>query len=113
MQTGVVLTSTICVMRDKVFDALAERDRRELLVELLDTESHDVSTVSGVPWEIEESDEEMIRKCHVHLPKLADYGFIEWNREEDVVTRGPRFDELQPLLEHVIDQRDELLVESS
>ncbi|WP_243645299.1 hypothetical protein [Natrarchaeobius chitinivorans] len=36
---------------------------------------------------------------HVHLPKLADYGFIEWSHGTDRVERGPRFDEIEPTLE--------------
>lgn len=48
------------------------------------------------PWD---SPEDSIRKQHVHLPKLANYGFVEWNEDEDVVTRGPRFDEVSPFLE--------------
>ncbi len=36
---------------------------------------------------------------HVHLPKLEDYGYIEWNKETDQIIKGPQFDEIRPLLE--------------
>ncbi|WP_436927670.1 hypothetical protein [Halosimplex amylolyticum] len=45
---------------------------------------------------------------HVHLPKLADYRFIEWNQGTHEVTKGPKFDEIRPLLELLDDREDEL-----
>lgn len=36
---------------------------------------------------------------HVHLPKLATHGFVEWHRDAGEVTRGPAFEGLVPLLE--------------
>lgn len=35
---------------------------------------------------------------HVHLPKLADAGYIEWDRDAHTVVKGPRFDEIRPLM---------------
>ncbi|WP_177209108.1 hypothetical protein [Natronobacterium haloterrestre] len=48
----------------------------------------------------------MIEKRHVHLPKLVDYGYIEWDREAAVITKGPEFDEIRPLLEF-LNERDD------
>lgn len=50
------------------------------------------------PLEIDDVDKESIRLYHNHLPKLVDYGFIEWNRDENKVQKGPKFDEIRPLL---------------
>lgn len=36
---------------------------------------------------------------HVHLPKLTDYGYIDWEKAGDSVRRGPRFDEISPVVE--------------
>ncbi|WP_254543649.1 DUF7344 domain-containing protein [Halomarina pelagica] len=33
---------------------------------------------------------------HNHLPKLADVGLIEWDREAQTVSRGPNFEEVEP-----------------
>lgn len=115
------------VDEEAVFDALADGHRRQLLVELVTDSPIFVSEPSGSSREISEANEELLQKYlskstdipevnkeilslhHVHLPKLADYGFVEWHRDSNLVTRGPRFDELRPLLELIIDHRDEEL----
>ena len=45
---------------------------------------------------------------HTHLPKLEDEGFIGWDREENMVRKGPRFEEIQPLLELMHNHADKL-----
>ncbi len=45
---------------------------------------------------------------HVHLPKLEEYGFIEWDRDSHEVRKGPKFNEIQPLLELLVSHSDEL-----
>lgn len=109
---------------DDAFDALANEYRRRVLVELLDADRKRVSALTGVSREIAAADgdllrkhlsgartvpgadEDLLRAHHVHLPKLDDYGFVEWYRAERVVTTGPRFDEIRPLLEFVADRRE-------
>lgn len=44
---------------------------------------------------------------HNHLPKLDDAGLIEWDREEGVVEKGPRFDEVHPLLDFASENIDD------
>lgn len=113
-------------MVDTIFEALANEYRRRLLIDLLDRASRRVSRPAGASWEITEAnedllrshlsssraiddaDEDLIRLRHVHLPKLDDYGFVEWDRSAHVVARGPRFDELRPLLELLDGRRDDL-----
>jgi hypothetical protein len=45
---------------------------------------------------------------HRDLPQLADAGYIEWNREDDVVRRGLRFAEIAPLIKLMDKHADEL-----
>lgn len=92
-------------MKDDLFDALADSQRRRILAELLDHNPRDASVVSAGKTE-EKRERERITKHHVHLPKLDDYGFIEWDRSEEVVTRGPRFDEIKVILESIDDLED-------
>lgn len=45
---------------------------------------------------------------HVRLPKLTDYGLVEWTRRSDEVVRGRNSDEVRPLPESLVDNEDEL-----
>jgi len=36
---------------------------------------------------------------HRHLPKLVDYGLIEWHTDTQEIVTGPQFEEIRPLLE--------------
>lgn len=89
---------------DKQLDAVAHADRRRLLTTLLDGQSQ-VTT----PITVEELQnktalfDETVALHHQHLPKLADLGVIQWDRQHNHVTRGPEFDELRPLLEMLRD----------
>ena len=109
---------------DAVFDALAASHRRQLLVRLLSSSQY-VPKPSGISREIAAADENLLREHlsssrtiaevdeyavrmhHIHLPKLAEYGFITWDRDNDLVVEGPRFDEIRPHLRLVGEQRDE------
>ena len=108
---------------DDVFDALADGQRRRLLVDLLDSDLQRISDLSDTSRELIEANEtlldqvvsgqleipgadtERIQKHHVHLPKLAEYGFIEWNPEDCLVAKGPRFEEVKPVLKWMENQR--------
>lgn len=86
-------------MNDDIFEALADGQRRRLLLDLLDHNPQEIAERSSVPKETTERDAELITTHHVHLPKLAEYEYIEWDRGADVVTKGRQFDEIRPLLE--------------
>lgn len=94
---------------DPIFDALAASERRQLLITLLEHDSQETSVLLGVPWRISQSDDELVRHRHVHLPKLEEYGFIEWNRAEQRVTKGDRFDEIEPVVELLCEHRTPVL----
>jgi hypothetical protein len=79
---------------DAMMDALGDEARRSILLTLLDTTPRGTVDVSGGPA----SSDEAIQRRHVHLPKLAQYGYIEWDRDSDAVSRGPQFAAIEPLL---------------
>ncbi|TYL35963.1 transcriptional regulator [Natronococcus pandeyae] len=56
----------------------------------------------------ERPEDVLARLHHTHLPKLDDAGVIEWNPDSKTISRGPRFDEIAPLVELMIAHRDEL-----
>ena len=115
---------TLTMRNDEAFEPLADGQRRELLIEVLESGRYDVPELSDASQEIAEAnrgflreylstaressagDKELIRMHLVHIPTLADDRFIEWNRDDHVVTKGPRFDELVPVLELIDELRD-------
>lgn len=90
---------------DEMMDALAAERRRKLLLSVLEQQPGDdpLAAVADAG-----SDADRLTMQHAHLPKLAAYGFIEWDRETDEVTAGPKFDDIEPLLELLADHEDEL-----
>jgi hypothetical protein len=97
---------------DDVMDALADVQRRKLLVALLEHNPQDDSpTVLADSESDETAVASLVSMNHVHLPKLAEYGFIEWDRQSHKVEKGPNFDEIRPLLELLDDHVDELPAE--
>lgn len=94
---------------DDMVDALADVQRRKLLVALLE---HNPQNDSPVVIADSESEADalgrLITMNHVHLPKLTEYDFIEWDRETHEVAKGVNFDEIRPLLELLDDHEDEM-----
>jgi len=103
-----------------LFDLLAAAPRRRILFLLLEQESvrvpDDIRTrsatqsrqvaQSGGGTELAATDPTRegssaleVALAHKHLPRLATDGVVEWDRQEDLVTRGPSFDEVEPALE--------------
>lgn len=99
----------LTLMRDERFDALANEHRRALLVALLEENPQEVTehaSASRADGESIPNQQVRIEMQHLHLPKLEDYGFVRWDEGAGEVTRGPQFEEIQPLLEYVADLAD-------
>jgi hypothetical protein len=96
----VMRTPETRINRNEQMDALSNPERRELLVALAD-ESEESKILEYLQAEHDGSvDSEFEIMTHsVHLPKLDQYGFIDWDRENDTVETGPRFDDIEPLLD--------------
>lgn len=91
------------------FDVLANEGRRKLLVALLERTPQSAGGALA-PTDVGHDDVDFLRiqMTHTHLPKLEDGGFVEWNRDTDTVRKGPRFDEIRPLLELMYDHSEDL-----
>ncbi|WP_415379913.1 hypothetical protein [Halosimplex sp. TS25] len=72
----------------QVPDAVLERNR----------ESPEAESGTGGPGGPDSRRLTEVRLHHVHLPKLAEADVVEWHRDRDVVTRGARFDDVEPTL---------------
>lgn len=96
---------------DTVLDVLAARYRRRLLMALLEhNPQDDDDTQIPIDEALDEEDAKSLRIAikHGHLPKLEELGFVEWSRDENLVRKGPRFEDVKPLLELMDDHADEL-----
>ena len=94
---------------EEMFDALGAVQRRRVLVELLESPEDPLRGITDSETETEARFVgDTVRMAHVHLPKLDDYGFIDWNEDADVVRTGEQFDEIEPLL-GLLDENQELI----
>ncbi|MFC4451878.1 DUF7344 domain-containing protein [Halorussus aquaticus] len=87
--------------RHRILLAVSDQTPRtedEVIPECLALEEPDDDDRNGVKTELR----------NVHLPKLAEHGYIEWDAETQTIWRGPNFEEVAPLLRLVDDHRDEL-----
>ena len=99
------------------FDLLADDHRRNILFLLCDTESiqvpdglltrsqaQPVDTHShSSPGSRQQSTKQDLSQLeaqlhHAHLPKLENNGVIEWDQDTQTVSRGPHFDDIEPVL---------------
>lgn len=93
---------------DECLDALGHVERRRVLLGLL----HGGADAGGVAFDRLDvaAAGGGLRPAmyHVHLPKLEQLGFVDADRDQEVVTRGVRFDGIRPLLELLDDNRERL-----
>ncbi|WP_227376839.1 DUF7344 domain-containing protein [Haladaptatus halobius] len=68
------------------------------------------TTDSFTPDETSEDEIEGLKTQlhHVHLPKMADKGYIKWHPITETIRRGPNFADIAPLLKLMDDHEDEL-----
>lgn len=94
---------------NEMVDAMANVQRRKLLVALLDHNPQDDSPVVVVDSDGEtDALNRLLEMNHVHLPKLEAYGFIDWDKDRHQVMKGENFDEIRPLLELLKNHETEL-----
>ncbi|MFC4439741.1 MULTISPECIES: DUF7344 domain-containing protein [Natrialbaceae] len=84
-------------MNDRLFEALANERRRQILFSLKDGPA--TISIDSPPDGIDERKAVILEQRHTHLPKLADYGFIRWVPGTNTVEKGSRFKEIKPILD--------------
>ena len=90
--------------RDVLFESIADRDRRRLLLALAESEPEDEIDVDEfVAVHADRSESLGIELHHVHLPKLEHADLVDWDRETRTIRTGPRFHELRPQLERLME----------
>ena len=91
-------------IQDNLFEALSDEHRRRILFSLVEREGS--VNIDSPPDGLDDRYQARIERRHVHLPKLADYGFIEWHRRTDTVEAGPKFAEVEPILRLLADNQE-------
>lgn len=96
-----------------MFDVLAHPHRRRILTNVGERNPHSGDELTTTVLADSNGDQSVVTRelYHSHLPKLADAGYIEWDREDDVIRRGDRFAELAPLISLMQKHADELPVD--
>lgn len=93
---------------DRLLRALADPYRRELLFALLAYDPQDGDSGS---LDIQLEDEDVFSELNIvmgHLPGLDEMGIIDWDQDEDRVAKGPDWEEFEPFLRLIAENKDEL-----
>jgi len=82
---------------NRIFDTLQDQNRRLVLLLM---RHGAVETEADLRRRGTMSDDDAgVALSHVHLPKLDDTGYIEWDRDTGAISEGPRFDEVEAFLD--------------
>lgn len=88
---------------DSMMDALKSRTRRVILMALLDTTGTSITTLERRL----NQENDRIPLYHTHVPKLANAEYITWDNETDTISKGPKFSEVEPLVQLLKDYNTE------
>lgn len=101
---------TESITLDQLFTSLSHPSRRRILTTLAEQNPRDQTEFESPHFKSEDEELEQFRTTlyHNHLPHLARAGFIDWDRDSDIITRGPNFEEVRPLIDLMDDHQDEL-----
>jgi hypothetical protein len=92
---------------DTIFECLRHPACRRVLRALPSHSPRGEAEVPRSEADTTEADDVAIELHHVHLPKLAEAGYIEWDPATATIRRGPNFDEIAPLLDAVGDYTED------
>lgn len=82
----------------EVLDALTHEERRRIIRALREEHPLRVDSLCAYGVERKRDDGEVVAAHHIHLPKLVDYDIIAWNDNDEVVARGPNFEQADDTL---------------
>jgi len=92
---------------DEEFEALGDRHRRRVLVELVERPDATLDELLPEDDAVEDRDRLEVLFHHSHLPSLDDAGFVEWDGERRIA-RGAKFESVAPVHELLADNPDRL-----
>jgi len=94
-----------------IYEALVHPYRRRLLLAMLKADRQNAAypdPLTFIGMRGGSPERRRIAMVHIHLPKLDDMGIIRWERETAELSKGPKWEELAPLLRWMEQHRDEL-----
>jgi hypothetical protein len=91
---------------DRILSVLSTRQRRLILLSVKNTTT--TTETDLIPRGNRDPEEIEAQLIHNHLPKLEAAGYIDWDPETGEISKGPQFDEIEPLLELIENHADEL-----
>lgn len=92
-----------------IYETLTEGPRRQIIGSLLESppdQPVSLPEAANMPEYRLDPEELQLDLVHHHLPLMAEYGFIEWEKTPFTVKRGQRFEEVAAVL-LAIDTYDE------
>lgn len=99
------------VLLDAELEALTSPYRRRVLLAVSERGAIDeddaVADAFAAHGTGDDPDVLRLKLTHIHLPRLADQGYIEWDPDAGVIRRGPDFDDIAALLGAVADRAAE------
>ncbi|MFC7079855.1 DUF7504 family protein [Halorussus caseinilyticus] len=109
VESGVEATVEPCV--GDCFDAIADPRRRYVLAGVPDSESVAVADLAATVAGRSSLDRKQVESSlrHVHLPKLADFGMVAYDRERGRVERGDHFERVEPYLRKAMEVDESLM----
>lgn len=110
MTTTTQIPQTESTTLDQLFTCLSHPTRRRILTTLAADNPRDKEEFESPDFKPEDEELALFRTqlYHHHLPHLEEGGYIAWDRDADIITRGPNFEEVRPLIELMNNHQDEL-----
>lgn len=93
---------------EEATEALSDAPSRRLLLALATHSARSQEPVTPSGLLPAKPDSSLIEFQRVHLPKLAGYGYVNWDPERNELGIGPAFEDLRPLLVLIREHEGEL-----
>ena len=93
----------------ELLGALADPYRRELLFALMEHNPQDGD--DSDPLNIHPEGEDAFTHLNIsmgHLPKLDEMGIIDWDQDDNSISKGPDWEEFEPLLQLIAENKERL-----
>ncbi|GAA0238681.1 hypothetical protein GCM10009000_062820 [Halobacterium noricense] len=90
-----------------MLDILSHPDRRRILLLIKKQKSYGKDEFAIKEFDAIDNKQLTPELYHNHLPKLANVGYIEWNKDANMIRIGPNFEEITPLLRFIHDYQKE------